>query len=921
MRRVEKPRARRIDRRLRTEIHRLGEILGRVLRDQEGDSLFRKVEQLRRLTKAGRNGGARDQSARIRALVNRLGAREARNIVRAFHIYFLLANAADEAFRIRSRAPARRAPLRHGDAPLALAVETLRSRGTLDESLRSFLADTRITPVFTAHPTEATRQTVLRKVRRITELLIRNDPERLPRADGERIWKTVEAEVTLLWQTSDLRFNRITVTDEVQRGMFFFENVLYEAIPSLCRSFEESVGDPSAHELFLRPPFSLGSWVGGDRDGHPFVTPGVTRETVLTLRKSLMGLYRRDVEGLYEVLSSSERVVPVLPSFARWIGRHRRLLANGVSARNEPSESYRLALRIIHARLTLTEAGEPGGYASSRDFSADLQRIRESLAAGRARSVSAIYIDPIIQKVHTFGFSFARLDVRQNARVLRQAIDDLLRATGVEPSFLRLTEPEKQRLLAREIASNRPLYHPRLRIEGTAGKVLEEFDVIRWSITANDPDSMGTYVVSNTEQVSDLLGVLLLAKEAGLVAVRDGSVRSSKIDIVPLFETVDDLEHSPAIMRALYLQGLYRAHLTLRGDHQEIMIGYSDSSKDAGIVASAFSLYNAQISLQALAASRGVRLTFFHGRGGSTSRGGGPMYESILSQPRETLGGSIRITEQGEMISAKYLLPQAAVYSLGLMTAAMLLGRSIPIRPAELAARERHMALFRGIARRSMASYRSLIHGPAFWTYFRNVTPIDVIEQIEIGSRPAARTTKPSFASLRAIPWVFAWTQNRQVITGWYGFGSAVRESVEAGEIRWKDLQSMYRTWKFFRSLVDNVEMILQKTDMGIGGLYLECAEDPDAASRIFSRIRAEYDATLGAVLKIKMSRTLLESDMPLRQSLLLRNVYMDPISYIQVRFMRRFRDQRTSGARRRETLSVLRSTVNGISAGMRNTG
>ena len=921
MPRKERLQTRRIDRRLRRDIHRLGEILGTVLRAQEGELLFRKVETLRRLTKANRNSARKDRTLRIRSLVNRLGSGEARSIVRAFHIYFLLANAADEAFRIRSRDAAGRRSPRAADAPLFHAVQILRSRGMLVKSLRSFLSDARVTPVFTAHPTEATRQTVLRKVRRITELLIRNDPSRLPRgADGE-IWKTIEAEVTLLWQTSDLRFNKITVQDEVMRGMFFFENVLYEAVPALCRSFAESVHEPSAQPLFLRPPFALGTWVGGDRDGHPFVTPEVTRQTALTLRNSLIRLYRQDIQALYDVLSSSEHLIPVPPHFDHWIRRNRRFLRNGPSARSEPSESYRTALRIMHARLGLAERGEPGGYVSSREFSADIQRIQESLESGRASSVSAIYLVPLAQKVNAFRFAFAKLDVRQNSRVIRQAIDDMLRATDVEPAFLRLPEEEKQRVLLREIASNRPLYHSRLRIEGTAGKVLEEFEVIRWSVTANDPASMGTYILSNTEQLSDLLAVILLAKEAGLVGVKDGRVRSSRIDIVPLFETVDDLRHSTAIMRALFLLPLYRSHLRLRGNHQEIMIGYSDSSKDAGIVGSAFTLYDAQISLHALAAAHGVALTFFHGRGGSTSRGGGPMYESILAQPRETLGGSIRITEQGEMISAKYLLPQAAVYSLELMTAAMLLGNTIPLRPSERAARERHLALFRGIARRSMEAYRSLIHGPGFWTYFRSVTPIDVIEQIEIGSRPASRGGKPTFASMRAIPWVFAWTQNRQAITGWYGFGSAVQESVSAGEVRWKDLQSMYRSWKFFRSLVDNVEMIAQKTDMAIGELYLSCAEDRKASFRIFSEIKSEYDRTLRAVLRIKQCRTLLESDVSLRQSLHLRNAYMDPISYIQVRFIRRFRDPGTSAAERRNILSLLRSTVNGISAGMRNTG
>ncbi len=916
---------RHIDRRLRTEIRRLGEILGRVLRSQEGEALYRKVETLRRLTKAsrnsGRNSGKNSHTARILPLVKGLRSGEARSIVRAFHIYFLLANAADEAFRIRSRTGAGARKLRPADAPLAHAVRALRSRGTLEKSLRSFFAGANITPVFTAHPTEATRQTVLRKVRKITELLIRNDPLLLPRAESEQIWKTIEAEVTLLWQTSDLRFNRITVQDEIQRGMFFFENVLYEAVPALCRSFAASVGDPSMAPPPERPPVTLGSWVGGDRDGHPFVTPEVTRQTVLMLRRSLLRLYMRDIEALYDTLSSSERVTPIPPSFSRWISRNRHLPGAARSARTEPSESYRVALRIIHAKLALTESAEPGGYASSREFSADIQRMRESLEGGKAPGVAAIYLEHLIQKTGAFGFAFAHLDMRQNSRVLRRAIDDLLRVTGVDAAFSRLSEETKQHLLLAEIASNRPLYHPRLRIEGTAGRVLEEFEVIRWSVTAYDPASMGRYIVSNTERLSDLLSVLLLAKEAGLVSVRDGRVTASLIDIVPLFETVDDLERSADIMRSLFLLPHYRSHLRARGNRQEIMIGYSDSSKDGGIVGSAFSLYNAQIALQALAAQQGVRLTFFHGRGGSTSRGGGPMYESILAQPRETLTGSIRITEQGEMISAKYLLPQAAVYSLELMTAAMLLGSSIPIRASELAARKRHIALFANIARRSTASYRALIDGPSFWTYFRNVTPIDIIEQIEIGSRPSSRTKKPTFASMRAIPWVFAWTQNRQAITGWYGFGTSVQESVGAGEIRWKDLQEMYRTWKFFHSLVDNVEMILQKADMSIGKLYLSCAEDRKGAERIFTDITSEYDRTLRAVLRIKKCRTMLESDLPLRQSLLLRNAYLDPISHIQVRFIRRYRDPRTTGAERRKILALLRSTVNGISAGMRNTG
>ena len=911
---------RHIDKRLREDIHHLGEILGKVLQAQKGYALYRKVENLRRLTKAFRSSGRTAGFERVQTVVKGLSVEEARDTVRAFHIYFLLANAADEAYRIRSQVPNIRS--RQSPAPLRRVVQALRSRGTLRASLRSFLSNVHITPVFTAHPTEATRQTVLRRVRRITELLLRDGPGQHTPSDPVRIWKEIEAEVTLLWQTSELRFNRITVQDEVQRGLYFFENILYDAIPHLCRSIGEAATDQDLDGLLDRPPISLGSWMGGDRDGHPFVTPEITRQTVTTLRTSLIQLYLRDIGQLYDLLSPSEQIVPVSPTLAQWIGRNKRLLQNrGDSSRIEPSEAYRLSLRILHTKLGLTELNEAGGYQTGKDFIADLNRIRESLVRNMASSAADLYLVPLIQKVHAFGFAFARLDVRQNSRVLRQTIADLLRATGVEGMYDRLTESEKQNLLIREIANHRPLHHPRLSLEASSVRALEEFAVIAWAKSTADEGSMGTYIISTTEQVSDVLGALLLAKEAGLVSVSDGGIHASQIDIVPLFETIDDLERSSEIMRALFVLPLYRSHLALRNNTQEIMIGYSDSSKDGGIVSSAFALYNAQISLHRLAAQFGIVLTFFHGRGGSTSRGGGPVYESILAQPRETLGRSIKITEQGEMISTKYLMPQAAVYNLEVMTAAMLFGSNTPLRPKELAARDRRRALFAAVAQRSLDAYRTLIHTPEFWKYFRNVSPIDIIEQIEIGSRPSSRSKNVSFESMRAIPWVFAWTQNRQAITGWYGFGSAIYQSINAGEIRWKDLQTMYRTWYFFRSLVDNVEMVLQKADMAVGSLYLTCANGNTGAQNIFKQIQDEYGRTQAAIFKIKRSKVLLESNLPLRQSLLLRNAYLDPISFIQVRFIKEYRNPRKSAVERQKLLGLLRSTVNGIAAGMRNTG
>jgi phosphoenolpyruvate carboxylase len=396
-------------------------------------------------------------------------------------------------------------------------------------------------------------------------------------------------------------------------------------------------------------------------------------------------------------------------------------------------------------------------------------------------------------------------------------------------------------------------------------------------------------------------------------------VTSSSIDIVPLFETIDDLRRAPNTLRSLLLHPVYRSHLRKRGNRQEIMIGYSDSAKDGGIVTSAFELYNAQIRLHDVAVSCGISLTFFHGRGGSISRGGGPVYESILAQPRETMGGSIKITEQGEMISAKYLVPKTAEYSLEVMAAAVLYTMNHPLRRSDLRERDHFRGVFLSISAAARDAYTALTRHPDFWRYFRSVTPLDVIEKIEIGSRPASRTAKASLESIRAIPWVFAWTQSRQAITGWYGFGTAIEAAVAAGEISWKDLRSMYAQWPFFRALVRNIEMVLVKTDLGIARQY---AAGADRRSKdFFAAISAEYARTCAAILRVKKEHTLLQNDASLRQSLQVRNPYLDPISFIQVRFLREYRDPRTSEAMRKKILDLLRSSINGISAGMRNTG
>jgi phosphoenolpyruvate carboxylase len=451
--------------------------------------------------------------------------------------------------------------------------------------------------------------------------------------------------------------------------------------------------------------------------------------------------------------------------------------------------------------------------------------------------------------------------------------------------------------------------------------VLDELEVYRGGRNSASPDSVGSFILSNTESVSDILGLLLLARCAGLTTIRRTAVKSSAIDIVPLFETIDDLRRSHNTLRSLLQNRTYRLHLKLRGDRQEIMIGYSDSSKDGGIVSSAFELYEAQIRLDDVASEFGIRLTFFHGRGGSISRGGGPVYESMVAQPRETMTGRIRITEQGEMISAKYLVPETARYNLEVLTAAAFYCMSTPMSSSARQSREMYRSSFSSISAAAREAYGSLTRHPDFWHYFTTATPIDVVERIEIGSRPISRAPRMDIGSIRAIPWVFAWTQCRQAITGWYGFGSAIESAVRSGEITWTELRKMYSRWPFFRSLVRNIEMVLVKTDLNVAERYLPEKGDRRNLAILFRRILLEYERSRTAVLRIKRQAILLENDIALRQSLMVRNPYLDPLSFIQARFLRDFRNPQTSGDRKKKLLDLLRSSINGIAAGMRNTG
>jgi len=905
---------------LKHDIRELGEILGQVLVQQEGPELFNTVEELRALTKSLRTNYSENTRDRIVRRIDALDWTQAYNVIRAFSIYFILVNAADETHRIRLERRQQQA----SDLPGTFAgtCRLLRQEAFSTEQLEDVVAALRIIPVFTAHPTEATRQTLLRKIQNISRLLLHREITRCTPPELARIRDELRTEVTLIWQSNELRFQRVTVRDEVQRGLFFFRNVLYDVVPEVYRSLQTELQTCYPLDRPLPPLLRFGSWIGGDRDGHPLVTVDLTRETLTAQRRQILQLYRASLDPLYHALSPSRHQADVSPELLASVRRQQEELGMAAEAGplRDPSEIYRSKLRLIAARLQRTETGAAGGYSSPTELVADLELIYESLAANRGLIIADAQVLPMLYRVKTFGFHLAALDIRQNASKIRRAMADVFAYAAVHDGFEDSAEVNKIDLLTGNLIHPRPLVNSFSELRPETRQVLEELGVIRWAQEQIADAACGDYIISNCALASDVLSALLLAREAGLVDLH-GTSHQSRLDILPLFETITDLQQAYRVMSTLFENAAYKRHLACRDNCQKIMIGYSDSNKDGGIVTSNFELHQAQLNLKSASDAHTVELVLFHGRGGSVSRGGGPISESILAQPHGTIEGKIKITEQGEMISSKYLLPDIAHRTLEIMASAVLLSSARSrFRPAP-AAQSSHREVLQYVSDIAFHRYRELIDHPFFTGYFRSATPIDIIEQIEIGSRPPSRSKGTDIRSLRAIPWVFAWTQNRQTISGWYGFGTGVQTALDEGKTTLEDLQRMFDQWRFFTVLVRNLEMVLVKTDMIVGREYAGLCPEPQQGDEIFSLIEEEYRRSCRIVRAVTGDPELLGSNSALRRSLLLRNPYLDPISYIQIRFIREFRRDDLAPDERQHILRLLRSTVNGIASGLRNTG
>ncbi len=906
---------------LRASVRRLGERLGQALTRHEGPPLLDLVEQVRRLARAG------DDGAELQALLSGVDDATAIVLARAFAAYFQLANITEQQHRateLRSGAP-------DGLAATARRIAARVEDGALDLRLAQEVLDRlELRPVFTAHPTEASRRTVLDLLLRVAETVdLLEDPRQRP-ADLERGQRRLAELVDMLWQTDELRIERPEPTDEAKSALFYLQSLATGVLPDLLEDLDRELGRIG---LAVGPgtrPLRFGSWVGGDRDGNPHVTPAVTLEVLALQHDRGIGVLIALVDDLIVQLTASVKVVAVTEELTAALARDHELMP-GVwrqVGRLNAEEPYRLKLSYVRTRLAATRrrmaSGEPHrpgvDYRGAGELLEELELLGASLRAGDGALVADGPLARAVRVVRAVGLGLATLDVREHAGRHHAALAALYDRLGeLDRPYAELTREDRRALLARELASVRPLIGAAAAqgLTGEPALVLELFTTIGVALDRFGEDVVESYVVSMTQGVDDLLAVVVLAREAGRVDLT-GDAPVARIGFVPLFETVAELEAAGPLLEGLLSDPCYRRVVAARGDVQEIMLGYSDSSKDAGIAASRWQIHRAQRALRDVAAHHGVTLRLFHGRGGSVGRGGGPTGEAILAQPWGSLDGPMKVTEQGEVISDKYVLPHLARLNLeGAMAAlleASVLHRSSRLSQESLATWDATMDVVAGAGQRA---YRALVGDPGLVPFFVAATPVEELGALNIGSRPSRRPGGPGgLADLRAIPWVFGWTQSRMNVPGWFGVGSGLAAAREAGH--GEALSAMYESWNFFRSFVSNVAMTLAKTDLGIARRYVATLVGEDDAG-LFAVIEAEHARTVAEVLAVTGQSELLEGAPVLRRTLELRAAYLAPLHALQVSLLARSRAEGEAAdpALRRALLL----TVNGIAAGMRNTG
>lgn len=923
---------------LSTAIHFLGDLLGETIRSQSGPETFELEERVRALAKRLRSTDDPDAERELQQIVQELSVEQAGDLLRAFTHFFGLVNLAEQLERLRIL---RERDLRDAHRPrsesIKAAVRQIAADGVPAERIAEALGEMLLVPVFTAHPTESQRRTGLHSLRRVAALVQRLFNTELLPAERAELERRIAGEIVGRWQSDQLRIHKPTVIDEVKYGRFYMETTLLEVVPGIYRELEAALQETYFERDWELPPLlRFGSWIGGDRDGNPFVTPEITVEAVRLLQAALLQHYVGRIERLSQAMSPSTREVPISSELAASLEADATVFpetAALVSVRNE-FEAYRQKCTYIRERLLLTikfttdykprwdingiaRLGETiAWYRGAKELLNDLRIMDRSLRANAGALLADGELHDLIRLVEVFGVHMATLDIRQHSSRHTYALQEVLAAAGVCDNYAELDEEARTALLSAELQSKRPLIPARLTYSPETNETIETLRTVAALLEQLNPDVIHTYIISMTTGPSDVLTVLLLAREAGLYDPAGGS---SRLDIVPLFETRADLQHAPGIVHNLLNTPAYCHHLKFRGDVQEIMLGYSDSNKDTGYVAANWSLYVAQRELVAVAREADVRLSLFHGRGGAIGRGGGGANQAILAQPAGTVHGHLRLTEQGEVIFERYGLAGIGARHIEQLVHALLL---TTFSPPGADVSEEWSEVFTELADESATAYRALVYdNPRFVDYFYEATPITELVRLNIGSRPASRSSGRRIEDLRAIPWVFAWMQSRHTIPGWYGLGAALEGYMQRHPADGLSLlQQMYQEWPFFTTLIDNAQMILSKADMRIAHSYAALVEDRVLGDQIFGDIAAEHARTVQGVLLITGQEQLLDHTPILQRSIERRNPYIDPLSAIQVELLRRLRAMPDEGDTHELRETVLLS-INGIAAGLKNTG
>jgi phosphoenolpyruvate carboxylase len=910
---------------LREDIRLLGRLLGDTLREQEGEDTFQLIEQIRQTAIRFRRDGDQQARGELESLLDLLSPAATVAVIRAFTYFSQLANIAEDLHHNRRRRAHQLAGSPPPEGSLATALDRAARAGMGAKAVAEFFRDALISPVLTAHPTEVQRKSILDCQLAIARLLGERDRMDLTAEERDANEESLRSVILTLWQTRILRELRLTVRDEIENGLSYYKYTFLEQLPRLYGGIEDVLRArwPQA-QLPVPAFFRLGSWIGGDRDGNPYVTHDVTRHAVTRQSSTALDFYLGEIHVLGSELSQSLRIVSISTQMDALAARapdqseHRR------------DEPYRRALTGIYARLAATsrtldqhvpdrrEIGPAEPYSDPSEFVRDLDVIAESLIRNGGARIARGRLRAIRRAAQVFGFHLAPLDMRQHSNVLESVVAELFRVGAHRDGYSELDEAQRREWLLGELSMPRLLRSPFVTYSETADGELRILDTAADLQRRFGVQALPNHIISNCNGVSDMLELALLLKEAGLL--RPGPTPSLSMNVIPLFETIADLRGCGTIMDELFSLPLYRQLLESRGGIQEIMLGYSDSNKDGGFLTSNWELYKAEVQLVEVFRRHNVKLRLFHGRGGTVGRGGGPSYQAILAQPAGSVQGQIRITEQGEVIASKYSDPNIGRRNLETLVAATmeatLLRRSGSVHDQTEAGWRETMDM---LSAEAYAAYRDLVYQtPGFVTFFRTATPITEIAELNVGSRPASRKKSDRIEDLRAIPWVFSWSLARIMLPGWYGFGSAIDRFLDQrGEAGMGQLREMHAAWPFFQALLSNMDMVLGKADMHIASRYAELVPDEDLRSRIFGRIQAEMERTVRHLFAVTGQKELMENNPLLARSFRNRRPYIDPLNHLQVESLRRFR----AGEQDEKTKRAILLTINGIASGLRNSG